>query len=240
MDAENPFQLVKDTTPAKKGKREFAGFKARLKVQSDDGSLSIDVPVRYAKIGTDDLVKIVRKTRNGKPVEAHYSEKKYYELGEDGKPAREITEADIAYFQVTEDGQEVEVQPFDRTQVIENTEYIPREQLEDYVIESSYEVWAEDEGDTSPLYKIATWLEKQKVAIASVFSFGGFTAYTALIYPVWIDGKFVLVMALSKSFKVYKHLMMPVTAEKQPVATTTTRKPLVTPLIKKKQQQQPS
>jgi len=58
------------------------------------------------------------------------------------------------------------------------------------------------------LWNLANYLNENELMGIAKFSFGnGFTEYLALIYPVFKEGRFVLVMALSKAKIEYKHLM---------------------------------
>lgn len=102
--------------------------------------------------------------------------------------------------------QEIEVGKFQRTKLLETIALIERVRTEDYLFDSFYEVWSEN---IATLFRIAEWLDKNDQAIASQFSFGGFKANTAIIYPI-IDrdhGRFVLVMGMTNTKKVWKHMM---------------------------------
>ena len=127
-------------------------------------------------------MKVVTKSPNGLPVQGKWDRKRFFEIGPDGKLTdTEIPEDQIRHFQIKDNGAEEEVEPFDRTDVIETVDLIPREQVEDYLPHSYYELFADE---PSSLYRISEFLEKNKLAMLSQFAFRGFTAYTALIYPI--------------------------------------------------------
>jgi hypothetical protein len=80
--------------------------------------------------------------------------------------------------------------------------------LSEFLVESEYELWAKEERHIPALLKFAEELRKlDKIALAK-HSFGrGFNENYALIYPVYREGTFCLVMAMTKMRKEYKHLM---------------------------------
>jgi hypothetical protein len=101
-----------------------------------------------------------------------------------------------------------EVTPFPRTKILESLKLMDTVVLDEFLIESSYEVWAADPNDSPALLKLANYLRKNDKVVVSKHSFGrGFNQNYALLYPVFKDGSFVLVMALTKMRKEYKHLM---------------------------------
>ncbi len=80
--------------------------------------------------------------------------------------------------------------------------------IDEFLVESQYEVWAKNDKDAPGLYRLAEYLRKNDKVIVSKHSFGrGFDENYALIYPIYCENRFVLVMALTKMRKDYKHLM---------------------------------
>jgi len=77
--------------------------------------------------------------------------------------------------------------------------------LDEFLLESQYQVWADD---YVGLLKFAQYLSKNdKVAVAT-HSFGrGFNQSYAFLSPLFKDGQFVIVMSLTKSRKVFDRLM---------------------------------
>jgi len=187
----------------KRGRRGFRGFKAKLLFEADD--LNVEVEVRYAKISSaeiDESLQIVAKSRSlGKIVQyKSLVESRKAWVTEDGE---EVPSSDVQYFQKVGDDL-IEVPPFDRTTVFEPERFIPSTRLDEYLIEKEYEVWGDN---SSTLLRVAEWLrDNDKIAVFRI-SFGGFKEYYALLYPVFQDENFVLVMALTRMNKVFKHLM---------------------------------
>jgi hypothetical protein len=217
----------------KEKSKRFKGFKATLKVSLE--GLEVEVPIRYAKLGSEPLVKIVRRSPSGRLVQGKWiGEKKYFEVDENGKLTDvEVPEDKIKYFQVLEDGTEVEVEKTERTKTIESLDFIPIEQIYDYAPESVYEIWAEDQKNIPTLYKIAQRLLKDRLAILTTFTFGGMTGYTAIIYPIVKPEGFVLEMMLSQAVKEYQNLMPIPTGKPE---EKTEKKKVYIPLVKPKKQ----
>lgn len=191
-----------------KAKRVFKGFKARLKVENYNG-LSIDIPIRYAKAEDEPMVKVVRRSPSGRLVQGKWiGEKKYFELDENGKLTDvEVKEEEIKYYQVLEDGTEQEVEKIKRTEVIEVVDFIPIEMLDSYATESVYEIWVEESKLAHSLYKLVEKLFKDRMAMLSTFTFGGFGVNTAILVPIIRDGGFCLAMHLAQSLRKFEHLM---------------------------------
>lgn len=150
---------------------------------------------------------------------------------------KEVPRANVVELLVNEDGTEEDFQKFSLTKILENADIIPREQVADYIPTSVYEIFSET--NVEGLYKIAEYLAKRKEAFLNQFSHGGKKVYTAIIYPVFSDGKFVFVMELSETLRKYEHEMQIPTKEGEKVeqATQPKKQPLV-PLLKKQQKEQ--
>jgi hypothetical protein len=125
----------------------------------------------------------------------------------------EVDEQNIVYVQRLEDGREIPVEGFDRIDAITVTEedLIDMVKAEsDYIFESYYEVWSNN--SVFSLWRLAKHLLDNDKAILYAdpqkpFSFGGKKCYTAVIWPVVSDGKFVFVMGLTNVKKEWSHLM---------------------------------
>ncbi|MEM3506690.1 MAG: hypothetical protein QXT31_03445 [Candidatus Bathyarchaeia archaeon] len=195
-----------------KRKRTFYGFKAKLIV--DFPELSIECEVRYEKIDAKEItekLQIVNENVNGTPVENKYvglcpkcheiTPTKKVWLGSDGKI---YNESEVKHFQII-NGEKIEVMPFDRTKELKIIKLLPLNELDSFVIESSYEVWSDN---PSLLWKFAEYLLKNDKMALTKHTFGKtFLENYALLYPYTKDGKFVIIMALTKMRKQYKHLM---------------------------------
>lgn len=118
------------------------------------------------------------------------------------------------------DGSETVVQPFERTKALEVLKLLDSVALDQFLIESEYEVWS-DEEDIPGLLKFAEYLSSHDKVAVSRLSFGrGFTEYYALLRPNFQEGKFELVMHLTKMRKEYQHLLPIVNAQvRVPVKT---------------------
>lgn len=196
----------------------FKGFKGRIILESD--SLSIKADIRFSKISSDMIdkelrKKIVMRDDKGLLVKEVRIDEKGNEIAKINKVYKnengEIVPKDkIRYFFINDDGEEVEVSPFERTKEFIILQLLPIEQVKEFLIEGVYEIWAEKDTEIASLYKFAKYLrDTQQVAVTKM-SFGGFKEYYALITPVFRDGKFVLIMSLTRMKVEFKHLMKPV------------------------------
>jgi len=215
-------------------KREFKGFNATLVVEGEE--FSLEVPVKYAKIDSKIIKKMmnIRAVRkdNGKAVQRKYVAKVIADFGDGNVEVARSFEFELADGRVVrvegkservwidEDGEEgpaenvthvqngVEVEEFSRTKEIVIGEWIPAQQLAEFLPDHFYEIWGEKPRDIAKLLKIAKWMTERGVAgLCRHFSFGGFKAYATVIYPVFSDGEFVLVMMLTRMRKRYNHMM---------------------------------
>jgi len=199
----------------KPAKRAFKGFKAVLRAETED--LALETEVRYAKMDSKDVdiaLKVIAKSRStGKVV--RYGFIGDYHKGYITEDGEEIPANDVEWYQVLPDGEEAPVQKFERTKAFEILKYIPSNKLDQYFVESKYEIWSEN---IPALWKLAEWLNKHDMVAVARHSFGNtFVEYYALIYPVIQDGNFVLVMALTRMNIEYKHVM--------PIMNETIQKP---------------
>jgi len=213
-------KLKEKVEEKKRGRsRAFRGFKAKLRAEAE--GLAIETEVRYAKIDSrvvDDALQVEARSRSlGVKVERKLlGEYHYGYVTEEGE---EVPKGDVYYVQILGD-KEVPVEKFKRTKEINVIKYIERAKLDNFLVEilslasmtivpqSLYEMWTEN---IPALWKLSEWLNKtDKVAVAK-YTFGNsWKDYFALIYPVIREGKFVLVMALTRMNLEYKH-MMPIT-----------------------------
>ena len=130
----------------------------------------------------------------------------------------EYPESEVKHYQILPDGREVEVKPFERTKTLKILKLIPATSLSEFLVESQYEVWAD--GNTPALLGFAEYLSKKDAMAVCKFSFGrGFKQYYGLIYPLFKDGKFLLIMALTQQRVEYRH-WMPIAAEEPPKEET--------------------
>ena len=230
---------VEKAREERKAKRSFRGFKATLVVSDDKATYEVPVRyARLTSRIVDEKMRIRAVRRSTRePVEQKFVQKVVavvdgdvlgpakelrLELA-DGREAivsarservwltpsgEEVPPEDVAWVQEV-DGQEVEVERFDRTKEIVVERLIPREEVEEFLPEGEYEVWAEEPRHIRTLKRVAEFMRERGVAgLCTHFSFGGFKAYAAVIYPVFTeDGRFGLVMRLTRMRRQLQHLM---------------------------------
>jgi hypothetical protein len=142
---------------------------------------------------------------NGKQVAKKFvGEKKTLKwLAEDGTEAEGGTI--VAYQE--QNGKEVVVAPFEKTESIKITKTAPKEIKDDFLIERTVEIWGEE---TADLFRFADYLCKNgKVALASFNTSKGYdTQHLLLIEARIVDGdKFGLVGYLARKHIIFNHLM---------------------------------
>ena len=229
-------------------KREFKGFKATLVIANADFTYEIPVRyakmdsrvvdekmnIRSISRSTKEpvqqkyITKVVMITDDGKIVEDTSLKVKLA----DGREAtisavskkawitasgKEVPAEDVMYIQNI-DGKDVEVEKFERTKEIVVERFIPIDEIDDFLSEGEYEIWAEEPRHIAKLKSVAEYMKEKGVAgFCSHFSFGGFKAYAGIIYPVFKEDGFVFVMRLTRMRKQYKRLMpLEVKVEERP------------------------
>jgi len=197
---------------AKKVKRRaFKGFKAKLIFNAEN--VSVETAIRYARLTSQHIkekmkVKAMSRTYGVEVKQKLVGDFRKAWITEHGV---EVPTEDVYYVQEQEDGSEIEVEPFERTEEIMILKLIDRKELDNYLPESTYEIW--NETNPNGLFKIADYLDKtQKVGVAHFVARRGFVDYFALIYPRFDNDKFVLQMVLTRTRKVFNR-WMPVHAE---------------------------
>lgn len=196
----------------KGGKRGFKGFKAKLIAKLKN--ININVDIRYERLTAKEIEEFVKESIearvNGKPVKrravcskcGEVTNIKYFYVDDDGN---RYDEKQVEYYQNL-DGKWIPIEKLSRTKEIECRE-IPLVKLEDYLIESEYELFADNPHSHNALLDLANYLRENNLALASRYSSGGFREYIAFIYPKFLDGGFILIMALTRTKKQYRHIM---------------------------------
>jgi len=166
---------------------------------------SINVPIRYQKITSqaiDEAMNIITKSKNlGVEVKRKLlGEYHYGYVTDDGA---EVPSEDVAYYQVI-GGEERLVEQFEKTEAFEITNFVAREKLWGFLLESFYEVWSEKNG----LWLLADYLQQHdKLAVCShIVLRKSFKEYYGLIFPVVVGEEYTLVMALTRMNLQYEHL----------------------------------
>jgi hypothetical protein len=222
MSEQIVLQELKEKIKKKEKKtRTFAGFIAELKFS--DENLTLNIPIRYAKMDLkeiDKALKIIAKSKTtGKEVQYKY-------IGETRRAwidieGREYPKEDIEYYQELDNGELITVSEFQRTKIIEIIKLVPLNKLDEYLIESEYELWTDK--NIVGLLRFAKYLSEKDSMAVSKITFGGFKEYYALIYPIFRQEGFVLVMALTRMNKIYKHIMSIKVEEKKEIAKPTVK-----------------
>ena len=152
----------------KPAKRRFRGFKAVLRAEAED--LALQTEIRYAKMDSRDVdiaLKVIARSRStGKQVRYGYIGD--YHKGYVTEDGEEVPASDVQYYQILGD-EEIPVEKFKRTKTIDILKYIPMSKLDQYLIESQYEVWSDD---VPALWKLAEWLQRNDRAAVARYSFG--------------------------------------------------------------------
>ena len=125
------------------------------------------------------------------------------------KNGEEVPDGEVAYVQ-EQDGKLVEVEPWDKTDIIEVSDFIPMSRVDEYFVEKRYWLYADDPSAIAELAEVARYMWENDVAGFCPFFVlrKGFTAYAALIYPLRREDKFVFVMDLTR-MKMRFDILMP-------------------------------
>ena len=117
--------------------------------------------------------------------------------------ASEVPSEDVGYFQVI-DGEEREVQQFEKTKDFEITNFVDKGKLWNFLLENFYELWSEKNG----LWLLADYLQQHnKLAVCShIVLRKSFKEYYGLIFPVVRGDQYTFVMALTRMNLEYQHL----------------------------------
>jgi hypothetical protein len=157
----------------------------------------------------------------------------------------EVNRENIEYFSVQPDGKEVQVKPFERTDVFDIPEenWVPFTTIERFRIVNVYELFSDKEAVIQQLYEEAERRLKADQVGITTYSFGnGFVQYYAFLVPMLSDGKFVWLVKLSDTIDEYEHLRDIPSKVKIPVREIPTLKTLpplqalIVPTKKKKKE----
>lgn len=199
--------------------------KSRLKLSHQD--LAVNADVRTAKLDPEDIgdrPEIVRRDQqsgslvvrqtydkaSGDPLEEGYG---YRWITEDGE---EVPTEDIQLYAVSDD----EEQPFSKHEptvgsdrVITADTWIPVAKVDEYLVESIYEVYAEDDIDIAQLYEVAEHIRDFDEAPVVPFVMGS-SMYRqwGIITPFFFDGDFSLIVRVTTQ-KIEPEHRMPILSE---------------------------
>lgn len=215
----------------------------------------INEEISYKKVSALNLVaepKTVKKDMAGNPVTSRrfalvedgvdhngkprFSPLGYFDKFENRELVKDqLMDGDPHYFQIMEDGKEQEVMPFKRTQNLKVLMEVSATALNDYLIESVYELYNNKSPETiSALYVEAERYIKDDLMGVAQFSWGnGFVQYYALIYPVVKDNTFVWVMVLTKTKIIFQQMMdIPVALKTKEALPTVVALPPIEEFVK--------
>ena len=196
-------KLKRELEEKPKKKRRFRGWKGTVVAQTEE--FSVDVPIRYQKITSqtiDEAMNIITKSKS-LGVEVRRKLLGEYHYGYVADDGREVPSEDVGYYQVI-DGEERSVEQFPKTKSFEISNFVAREKLWNFLLESFYEVWSEKNG----LWLLADYLQRQnKLAVCShIVLRKSFKEYYGLLFPVVIGEEYTVVMALTRMNLQYEHL----------------------------------
>ena len=72
------------------------------------------------------------------------------------------------------------------------------------MIEAYYQLWSED---NLTLYELAKKLKEMDKALVGLFTFGGYKAYTFILYPIIKDGEFAMIRISKRELKANSYLL---------------------------------
>lgn len=198
----------------------MAHRKTRLKLEHQD--LAVTADVRTAKLSPEDLVDhpdvvrrdeksgslVVRQTydkESGEPLEEGYG---YRWVNEEGE---EVPEEDVQLYVVEDD----EEQPFtkheptlgsDRTLSAET--WIPVATIDEHLVEKTYEIWGDEEGDVAQLHELAEHIRDfdEAPVVPFVLQPSIYRSW-GIITPFFFDDSFSLIIRVTNQKIEPEHRM---------------------------------
>jgi len=152
----------------------------------------------------------------------HYIYKSFDEKG------AEVKSEDILYFAEQPDGSEQQVRPYTRANVLEIPEenWVPSTVIDDFLIDSVYEIFSDDKAVIQQLYEEAERrLKKDQIGIVT-WSWGGFKSLYAFVVPVVREGQFVWLVKFTENQPELQHLQDIPAKQKIPIREVPTLKTL--------------
>jgi len=190
----NDVLTIKDVLKSKP-----TGYKEKLSFNADH--LAIDVEIKYSRINASKILKerfeVIRKDEKGKAVKGTYVDSETGKikprtlvyLNEDGKKVDKSETSEYLIDKVKDTEQEVI-----KTRFLKFLKVVPKETMDNWAIESIYEVWGDNSG---ALLNIAQHLDKKSQV--GVYRFSNGTIFNAFLYPLFVNGsKFILIMATAR------------------------------------------
>ena len=184
--------------------------KSRLKLQHQD--LAVNADVRAAKLDPEDIgdrPEIIRRDQrsgglvvrqvydkaSGDPLEEGYG---YRWVNEDGE---EVPDEDVQLYAVSDDEEE----PFSKHEptvgadrVLTAETWIPVAQVDEYLVESIYELYGEDEVDIAQLYELAEHIRDFDEAPVVPFVLqSSIYRQWGIVTPFFFDDEFSLIVRVT-------------------------------------------
>lgn len=200
--------------------------KTRLKLKHQD--LAINVDIRTGKLSPDELFEqsevIRRDDRTGSlvvrqiydketddPLEEGYG---YRWVNEDGD---EVPKEDVQLY-VIEDEEE---RPFEKHEptlgggrTLSAERWIPVATIDEYLVESIYEIWGEDDSDIAQLYELAQHIRDfDEAPVVSFVLQPSIYKKWGIITPVFFDDTFSLIIRVTNQKIEPEHAMPTLTAD---------------------------
>lgn len=188
-------------------KKKVSGYKAVMNCDLPD--LKLICEIKHETMNSKDIKeqhKVIFRDTAGNEISRKYvgiGSRKLKWVTADGKE----TEDGLVRAYQLQDGKEVVVAPFEKTEAIKITKTAPREIIDDFLCERTIELWGEDQ---ETLYKLADYLcQNGKVALASFNTSKGYDTQHLLLIEARIieNNKFGLIGHLARKHLIFNHLM---------------------------------
>jgi hypothetical protein len=215
------------TEGQEKAKKKVSGGNIatlRFTNPSSNPPMTLMTQVRHKEIEVEPLLDLesgIQKVGpNGEQVVSR-REDHYYELN------KEIVKEEIRYVQMIDGKQEpvaklsmtnvldiTEGRPFDECTLVDESEEvhkslgttIPIEDVSRYAPEAIHAAWPKDDTQAWSLYKLAEYLEKNRIALFFPYSHGnGFKIHSTTVYPIRFDGQLYLVWSNNRGEMLFKY-----------------------------------
>ena len=225
--AENLVESGPQGTEGEKKKRASGGNIATLRFTnpSSNPPMTLMTLVRHKEIEVEPLLDLesgIQKVGpNGKPVISRREDHYYEELN------KEILKEEIRYVQMIDGKQETvaklsmtntiditEGRPLEECTIVDESEEvhkslgttIPIEDVSRYAPEAIHAAWPKDDTQAWSLYKLAEYLEKNRIALFFPYTHGnGFRIHSTTVYPIRFDGQLYLVWSNNKGEMLFKY-----------------------------------
>jgi len=204
-----------------------------IRMRTEDGSTVEQVRVvadrkfiRNGKPVATDIRFIDPETQQPVPSSEVIETLEHYQYKNFDEHGAEVKSEDILYFAEQPDGSEQQVRPYTRSNVLEIPEenWVPSTVIDDFLIDSVYEIFSDDKAVIQQLYEEAERrLKKDQIGIVT-WSWGGFKSLYAFVVPVVREGQFVWLVKFTENQPELQHLQDIPAKQKIPIREVPTLK----------------